>query len=201
MSMSCKCFLAFVLALPLLGACVSRPDPSGAPVVHDLGLPAAPGSAISPLALRRVEVIATPALGGLAMQYRYAEDQTTRRLSYADNRWSAAPAQLLESQLTRMLSGKSAVTRCKLTVKLDEFVQVFARDGSSAGYAAGAFLLVGERADEVIAQRPFEIRHGARGSDAAAGALALRGATETMAKEASAWLGTVDARRCPGMSP
>ncbi|GAA5183006.1 hypothetical protein GCM10025771_33620 [Niveibacterium umoris] len=185
--------------IALASGCVSRPGETGAAIVHDLGLPATPGSAMSPLPLRRVEVIGAPALSGLAMQYRYAEDQTTRRLSYADNRWSATPAQLVESQLARMLSGAAGVGRCKLTVKLDEFVQVFARDGSSIGYAAGSMVLGGERADEVLAQKAFEIRNAATSADPSAGALALRGATERIAKDAATWLAAQDAKRCtPG---
>ncbi|QSI75070.1 ABC-type transport auxiliary lipoprotein family protein [Niveibacterium microcysteis] len=189
-------FLGFVFPVLALAACTSLPAETGPSAVHDLGLPVLAGSAPSPLPLRRVEVLGNAALGGLAMQYRYAEDQTTRRLNYADNRWSATPAQLLEGVVSRMLSGPTQPSRCKLTLRLDEFVQVFARDGSSAGYIAGSFLLIGERADEVLAQTPFEARLAAPSADASGGAQALRGASEMVGRQAARWLATQDARRC-----
>jgi len=191
-----RTLIRFAIPALILAGCASHPAETGPSAVHDLGLPVAAGSAPSPLPLRRVEVLGNAALGGLAMQYRYADDQTTRRLNYADNRWSATPPQLLEGVIARMLSGPTQPSRCKLTVRLDEFVQVFARDGSSAGYVAGTFLLIGERADEVLAQTAFEARQAAASADAGGGAQALRGASEQVGKQASRWLATQDARRC-----
>lgn len=182
----------------LLTACVSRGPSSSAPTQHDLGLPPTAGSAATQLTLRRVEVIAAPTLAGQSMQYRYADTQTTRRLSYADNRWSATPQQLLEVQLSRRLLTNGKGGLCKLQVRLDEFVQVFSPSGSSVGYAAGSFRLIADRADAVLAQQAFEIQRPAPSADAAGGALALREVSAAMAAEAARWLDSTDARPCTG---
>ncbi|MCX9156713.1 hypothetical protein OPU71_11315 [Niveibacterium sp. 24ML] len=184
------------VAIFLLAACVSRGPSGAAPTQHDLGLPPVAGSAQTKLALRRVEVIAAPVLSGLAMQYRYEGEQSTRRLSYADNRWSATPQQLLEAHLSRMLIADGKGGHCKLQVRLDEFVQIFAQNGSSVGYAAGSFRLLADRADEVLAQQAFVLKRPAPSADAAGGALALREVSASMAAEAARWLDTTDLRRC-----
>ena len=189
-------FPLLLVVAAVLSACATRPSENTTLKQHDLGLPPAAGSARTAVPLRRVEVVAAPVLTGQTMQYRYAADQTTRRLSYADSRWSATPPQLVEAQLSRMLIEGSSSSRCKLSVRLDEFVQVFAHDGSGEGYAAGSYRLIGDRADEVLAQQAFELHQPAPTADAAGGALALRGVTAAMAKDAARWLDSVDTRRC-----
>lgn len=181
--------LTLLVALGLaLTACISRPTPLAAPAVHDLGLPAAPAQASLSVPLRGIAVQGATWLNSNAMQYRYARQQTSRRFVYADNRWAAAPAQLLESRLLRRLALAPGMSRCRLQIRLDEFIQVFDTQDSSRGVLAGELLLDGERAGGALARQPFEIAVPAASADPAGGVVALSAAADQLGEQVLRWV-------------
>ena len=140
------------LALSVLLASCAAPTAVRAPAAHDFG-PAAVGASATPTPpLSRIEVIAPVWLATSAMQYRLLGRGETERRVFADNRWAAAPAQLLEQRLQRRLPTRSD-SRCKLQLRLDELIQEFGADGSYLRFA-GTVRLVGERGEDLVEGLP-----------------------------------------------
>ncbi|MCL2656046.1 MAG: PqiC family protein [Betaproteobacteria bacterium] len=171
----------------MLGACVSPPRPLAALAVYDLGLPAAPNPTPTAVPLRRVEVFAAPWLNGLDMQYRYTDAGPNERRSFAENRWAATPAQLIEPVLARDLA-VGAMSNCKLSVRLEEFTQLFDAQGASSVLISGSISLRGERLDQIYLHDSFDVRRPAESADPAAGVKALREATDALSEQIRAWL-------------
>ena len=190
--------VASVLACGLtatLAACVSKPAPLMAPAVHDLGLPAAISTDKPAVALRRVEVTAAPWLNTSDMQFRFTDARTSERRSFADNRWAATPAQLVEPLLAREL-GAGAGGECKLSLRLDEFVQLFDGKGKSEVLISGSMSLRGDRVDGVYARDEFDLRQPAASADPAAGVAALRQASDALAVRIRDWLKNAPTQAC-----
>ena len=190
--------VASVLACGLtatLAACVSKPAPLMAPAVHDLGLPAAISTDKPAVALRRVEVTAAPWLNTSDMQFRFTDARTSERRSFADNRWAATPAQLVEPLLAREL-GAGTGGECKLSLRLDEFVQLFDGKGKSEVMIAGSMSLRGDRPGGVYAHEEFDLRQPAVSADPAAGVAALRQASDALAVRIREWLKNAPADAC-----
>jgi cholesterol transport system auxiliary component len=171
----------------LVGACVSPPRPLAALAVYDLGLPAAPNPAPTAAPLRRIDVFAAPWLNGLDMQYRYTDAGPNERRSFAENRWAATPAQLVEPVLSRDLAA-GAMSKCKLSVRLEEFTQLFDAQGASSVLISGSMSLRGARLDQIYLHDSFDIRRPAESADPAAGVKALREATGALSEQIRAWL-------------
>ena len=70
-----------------------------------------------------------PALNGPAMHYRLAYAEPLRRLTYAESRWAAPPAELLQAFLERRFfafpDADASGNGCRLELVIDEFEQRF----------------------------------------------------------------------------
>lgn len=169
-----------------------RPKPL---VTHDFGPPSADRH-LPAVPLRLIEVRAPSWLGSSAMQYRLGPGRDQRRQIYTENRWVAAPAELVEATLRRALyQALPEGGGCVLKVELDEFSQVFESAESSFGALEARATVVSPRADSVLAMQRFGIRVPAPTPNAAGGAIALRDASLRLAGDVDAWLGTLDTRR------
>ncbi|WP_164844413.1 ABC-type transport auxiliary lipoprotein family protein [Azoarcus sp. DN11] len=183
----------FILGLGLsLYGCGNFPARPEAPALYDLGLAEAVGASPA-VAPAKLEVRAPSWLATPAMQYRLDYRQPAQRQVYAESRWAAAPAELLERRLLQAFSvPPSAAAGCRLRLDLDEFAQVFdSAEGSRAVIVARAELL-SPRGENVLARRAFDLREPASTRDARGGVVAFRKAGDELAREIAAWLASVD---------
>lgn len=110
----------WVLIAALLAGCSILPKPAPSPALHDFGPPAsAPAAAVSVEA----SVSAPGWLDDTAIYYRLMYTDPTQLRSYADNRWLAPPAALLQARLRGIFANGSPHYR--LEVQLLDFEQVF----------------------------------------------------------------------------
>lgn len=174
----------------LLGACAGS---GGNPAVvghYDLGT--APRlSGAQALALRSIDVHAPSWLASPAMQYRLAYADAGRREAYAESRWAAPPAELLEVALRRRIaSGESDVTSagCRLRVDLDEFVQVFDTPTDSRAVLEARVLLQAPRSDQMLARRSLSLAKPVAGADAKGGVAAFASLTTELSSDLAFWL-------------
>lgn len=173
----------------LLGGCVPNNVRQDEAAVFDLGETAGPWTA--PL-LRGVDVAAPSWLGGAGMQYRLAHVHAARRLAYADSRWAAPPAELIELALRRRAvassrSGGALTIDCRLRIDLDEFVQTFDSAQSSRVVLALRARLV-SRNEQPVASRAFMLERAAASADARGGVAAATAAVQGLGGELSEWL-------------
>lgn len=158
--------------------------------VANLSASGSASSSSSPgLVLRLAGVQAPGWLMTSAMQYRLAYADTSRRLSYAESRWAAAPTELLELALKRgdiVVDSRVAAGGCQLLVSLDEFIQIFDAPGSSRALLEARAALLAPRDSTLLAQRTFSLAPAA-GADARSGVTAFAVALHDLNAELSAW--------------
>jgi cholesterol transport system auxiliary component len=177
--------LFLLLVATALGGCVPNNVRQNEVAAFDLGAPAGgwPGPS-----LRKLDVAAPSWLGTSAMQYRQGSGEGTRRRAYADSRWVAPPAELIERALRRRAvdAGAHPASSCRLRLELDEFVQVF--DGAQSSrqlIALRARLL--SRTEQPLATRAFTVERPA-GADARGGVAAATAAVQELGDQLAAWL-------------
>ena len=125
-----------------------------------------------------------------AMQYRLAYADASRRLSYAESRWAAPPAELLELALKRgnvVGDGRVVAGGCQLLVSLDEFIQVFDAPGSSHASLETRVALLAPHDSMLLAQRTLSQAPPA-GADARSGVAAFVVALQELNAELNTWL-------------
>lgn len=140
----------------------------------------------------QIEVLSPSWLDTTAMQYRLAYADRARREIYAGSRWVAPPAKLLEQQLKRRLLGGVGAVRiqpagCRLSVELDEFVQVFDAPEMSRVIIEARAALLAPRAATFLARQRFTVIKTAS-ADARSGAVALDAAARQFGEEIEDWL-------------
>lgn len=180
-----------IVALVLVLAACTAAGKRGAqpPAVYDLGPPAAPlagPAATPPLAL---EVRAPAWLDTPGIAYRLAYAESGRRRDYAQARWAAPPAQLVQQRLAQQLGlvqqGQGGAA-CLLRIDVDEFSQVFAApERSHASLRARLRLL--DRGGGALAERAVAIERLAASPDSRGGVAALTAAVEQLASEVAEW--------------
>ena len=185
-------FLMAMSSILLLGGCfgdaIKRPSPASYDFTAALTAPVS--AQPSRLSLRQIEVLAPSWLELPAMQYVLAYAEAARREAYAESRWVAPPARLLERALARrLLSGQETVAAagCRLRVELDEFAQIYAAPGSSHALLEVRAMLLAPRANELLLRRNFRLSSAA-GSNARAGVLAFTGASRDLGNQIEHWL-------------
>lgn len=180
---------ALMLVL-LLGGCVPNNVRQDDGALFDLGEPSPPWHAP---ALLGVDVLAPSWLGTSAMQYRLAylgNGEGARRRAYADSRWAAPPAELIEQALRRhalVAGGKGEALGCRLRLDLDEFVQTFdAAQKSRVVLALRASLT--SRNSETVARRGFALERAAISADAGGGVAAAAAAVQGLTGDLATWI-------------
>jgi cholesterol transport system auxiliary component len=186
---SMKFLFIFVVALVLAGCAGS----GGRPVqtaYYDFGL-ALRSDGKQTLMLGGIEVQSPSWLGTTAMQYRLSYLNGTRRESYADARWTASPAELLEVSLRRRLASTDVErpsAGCRLRIDLDDFVQVFTSPQLSYSMLEARVLLMRPHADRVLARRSLSIRIDSATPDAKGGVAAFATLANGAGNELANWL-------------
>lgn len=145
----------------------------------------------SGLPIAAVEVQAASWLSGPGMHFRLAYAEPLRRQRYAESRWAAPPAELLERYLKRRIvfgQPDFAGTGCRLQLVLDELEQRFDDPHSSQQVLEVRALLTPLRGAELISKRAFLIQKPAATATAGGGVAATRDAVQALANELGAWL-------------
>lgn len=173
-----------VLALGLcLVACTPLGKPPVRPAEHDLASRLAEQDS---LPVAAIMVSAPSWLAGRDMHYRLAWRSGSQRMAYAESRWSAPPAEMLQVDLRRRIALTGAST-CRVHVELDEFIQHFDAPDRSQVRLAASVRLLAARADLVRARLHVDLEE-AGGRDAASGVTAYSRLSERLAQQLSAWL-------------
>lgn len=176
--------LFLLLAVVALAACGGgiRPAPSAQ---YDLGTASVVWQPQRP-PLRGIAVAAPSWLGGRDIHYRLLYADPLRRQAYAEGRWAAPPAELIERALSRQARG--AGTGCTLRLELDELAQVFdAPQASRTLLEVRASLVAPERA-ALLARKAFALAAPAPSADARGGVAAAAAAVQALGGELGAWL-------------
>lgn len=185
--------LIFVLSL-LLAGCFTAGKRGGNAVlaVYDLGAPpVVRQSDIGRATGLAVEVRAPYWLDSPAIEYRLAYAEPGRLRDYAQARWAAPPAMLVQQRLAQQLdllpSGQGA-TKCLLRVDIDEFGQIFDTPDSSRGVLQARLSLL-DLSRKVLAERAVRIDEPALSQDSRGGVAALTVAVGRLAGDIVAWRG------------
>ena len=185
----------------LLGGCASR---GPLPTYYDFGPPASPVAAVAPVAAPALPVLVIADANGPSwldnqrMYYRllYADAQQSR--PYAYNRWNTPPLQLLSQRLkTRIAQGGIKVLATTdaaagiplLRIDVDDFSQNFDTEKQSSGQVTLRASLF--RGHVLVDQKTFSRNSRAGSADAQGGAQALASASDAIAADLLAWLGTL----------
>jgi cholesterol transport system auxiliary component len=183
-------WLATILAGLLLAACGANNVRTSELARYDFGELAGGGSA-SPVPLAAVDVQAASWLAGPAMHFRLAYAEPLRRQSYAESRWAAPPAELLEAFLKRRMvfaQPDFSGAGCRLQLVLDELEQRFDAPQSSSAVLEVRALLTPLHGAEIMSKRAFQIRKPAPVSTARGGVAATRDAVQALAVDLGLWL-------------
>jgi len=177
-----KLFLCLCLTV-LTSACGLLPQASPPLAQHDLG-----GGfrtlARPPLPLRTVAVSSTQVVAGLSMQYRKADQPTTRGV-YAFNRWAAPPATLVDQALTRLLPIEPS-GRCRLSFLLSDFILEVDQSGKGSALLAGT-LRVSLDGKNSVFKRNVDVRIPLAKVEPSAQAEGLREAVLSLADQTVSW--------------
>lgn len=154
----------------------------------DLGPPLEVGR--TAVALRDAEVTSPSWLDGNGIQYRLLYADPTRRLNYADNRWIAAPAEMLEVAIKRAVAAADIAPTsggCKLRIELDDFVHNFDSPTASHARIEVRALLLAPR-DTLVARQAIKIAKLSPSPDARGGVVALVSASAELVTAVRDWL-------------
>jgi len=174
-----------LIALLLCGCAAA---PRGEPARYDI-VSSGPGEAPG-LALRVIEVRTPSWLATPAMQYRFTYAPSSGRGTYADSRWVAPPAELLELALKRRIvahAGQTQAAGCRLVIEVDEFIQAFDAPNASRALLEVRAALFAPHGDVVLARRAFSQAPPA-GADARSGVAAFGSAAAQLAGDVAGWL-------------
>ncbi len=198
---TCACLL-------LLAGCAHDSSRRIYPRHYTLSAAAAPTARMHPRqtqgrATLQVARISAPVwLQGTDLLYRLAYRHEDRIASYGLADWVAPPAQLLQPMILGGLAGGAAWavvvgpdsparTDFGLSIRLDDFSQVFTGPQQSLGVLDATATFVDHRDDRVVAQKRFLLRIAAPSADAAGGAAALNRASRQFVARLRQWLGQV----------
>jgi cholesterol transport system auxiliary component len=187
-------------AAAVLSGCASSKGPA-TNTVYDFGpavsAPMAATNGSAPQALVITDVTGNAAYDSERMFYRlnYADPMQAR--SYANSRWSSTPLQLLTQRFksrvaqagVKVLSTTDASTGVPLLrIDLDDFTHSFESTSRSYGEVVVRVSLFDKHT--LLDQRTFRHKVDAQSADAPGGARALAQATDAVATDMIAWLGT-----------
>lgn len=183
-----------LLILLVAGSCISAcsTPPVLTPSVFDLGT-----IKLKPLVSGannvRVEVSATPALASTDMVYRLLYDDAQVWQRYANSRWAATPAQLIQERLrvallaSPTMTGNGAGIPPSLSLRVMEFSQWFDRPDTSRGVIQVQAQLY--QNGILQAQQFMQVEASATSANAAGGAAALAQACDALASRLLSWQG------------
>jgi len=170
----------------LLSACGGLPKPGAAPALYDFGIAPAFSESVVQVKLARVEAL--PGLESFDMRYRLAYQNPNQLYAYTQNRWGAAPADLLAQRL-RHMGFSPASSPCNLRVILETFDQVFDTSTSSRGVVSlRAEMITGIGRQSKTLTKLITTEAPASSADAKGGVAALEIATDKAIEKLKMWV-------------
>ncbi|MGV7211585.1 ABC-type transport auxiliary lipoprotein family protein [Oxalobacteraceae bacterium A2-2] len=169
-------------------------QPSGASVVS------APAPALPAIVV--TDISGPASLDSERMHYRLLYADARQARPYAYNEWSATPLQLLtqrikariaQSGIKVLSSSDTAASGNLLRMEVDDFAQNFDSATSSSGQIVLRASVFNNR--KLVDQKTFTRSSPAPSADAAGGARALADATDLIAADLLAWLGSLPLQR------
>jgi len=201
--------IVIMLFAALLAGCAGTSSRQSGIAHYDFGNLAgawgAPGLPIATVAVRANSWLDAP-----AQRYRLAYADSLQRHAYANSRWAAPPAELLERFLQRrIVFGQPDFTGpgCRLQLMLDEIEQRFDTPQSSQvvlEVRASLLPLRSDtpfRGDAPLSRRAFLIQKAAPTPDAQGGVAATREAAQALADELAQWLNELARERPQVITP
>lgn len=186
---------AAVFCLALAGCFTAGRGGDGPLAVYDLGpldSDQAVASRVPPLA---VQVQAPDWLDSAGIAYRLAYAEPGRLQEYAQARWVAPPAALMEQRLLQrgglVPAGQGGGT-CLLRIDLDEFSQIFATPQASQGVLRARLAVLDSRRHR-LAEKAVTIRKTAPSQDFRGGVAALGEAVQELGVDIQRWQGELAA--------
>lgn len=191
--------LPFLLPLLLLAACAGGNPRQVA--TYDLGVATPVWKPAEP-SIAAVSAQGPAWLSSPAIAYRLLYAGEMERHAYADSRWAAPPAELIERALNRQPS--TAEGGCRLRLDIDELIQVFETPQSSRTLLDVRASLFAPGGEAVLARRAFSVARPAPSADARGGVIAAAAAVRELGAELNSWLAQTArsrpavAQRCNG---
>lgn len=214
------CSVGLLVMLMALGGC-ALPDRPTRATLYDFGpgaLPAMPAAvpeatvlpALPPLAIS--DITSSGALDSPAVLYRLAYADVQQPRPYAQARWSAPPAQLVQQRVREQLGQRRTVVNARegvalgrnattsqpllLRLELEEFSHLFTAPDASFGLIRLRATLVAftPAGEQLLGQRTFVVQRPAPSADAPGGVRALTAATDAAIDALDRWLQQMPAR-------
>lgn len=185
--------LLVLLALFLVTGCTPISRPISQTAVYDFGMAASPEP--KHLDYRFAGITATAELGNSDIRYRLAYKDSARVYRYAESRWLASPATLLDQRLRqRAIFDNTGNATCTLSLELMAFDQVFDTPNTSRGVIRLHAMLT--RPDKRIPPeyRELALEKASDTPDARGGVIALAAATDEAISQLIDWIVGMDCR-------
>lgn len=182
--------LTVFLSLLLLGGCVGNPPRQSDIALYDLGL-VHPAETPLRLPIAALNVTSSPWIDSPALLYRLNFADDLRRRAYADSRWVASPAELLNRHLQGQIVYAQAAAGgagCRLELRLDELEQQFDSTHKSYVVLELRATLLARHGEDALARRAFRLQGEAPGADARGGVQGARAAVQGVTVELIDWL-------------
>lgn len=180
-----------LLSCLALSACFTTGKRGGdaGPATYDLGPPSALQADAAGLPPLAVEIRAPYWLDALGIQYRLAYAEPGRLRDYAQARWAAPPATLMQQRLIQQLGlvpvGQGGAA-CVLRIDLDEFSQTFTSPLESHGVLQARMAIL-DRSRKVLAEQAVKIEKPATSQDSRGGMAALSAAVVQLGGDVGRW--------------
>lgn len=183
------------LALLVTAGCGSNPQ-QAEPAAYDLGTATVVWQPAG-LVIGSVVVQAPAWLDTTAVSYRLLYAGDMRRNAYAESRWTAPPADLVEHALSRQTP--AAGGGCGLRLDIDELVQVFDTPQASRTILDVRASVLAPAGDAVLTRKAFSVARPAPTADARGAVAGAAAAVQALGAQLGAWL-TDTARTVPALA-
>jgi cholesterol transport system auxiliary component len=190
-----------VVAIMMLAGC-AVPRAQAPAAIYDFGLQptsSTTDSSPQPLSASLLVTAASSAwLDSPAIQYRLAYHDPARSYSYANSRWAAAPATLLNQRIKSRIAAASSDgvvsandgvrANYALRLELEEFTQVFDTADRSHAVVRLRASVIQRSTRLLLAQHSFSVERAAPTANAAGAVRALTEASDKMIEDLIDWL-------------
>lgn len=177
-------YAIMILASLLISACGGLGKAKPAAAMYDFGLA---NSAPSYSSLLPVDAVTSPqALHHQHIRYRLAYDNPSQVLAYAESRWTAPPAELM-NQMVHASMGTPTLNGCHVAIQLTVFDHVFDSPANSHGLVQMQATVMAKKSRHEVGRKRFQHSLQASSPDARGGVSALSQAAQAGLDEVFAW--------------
>jgi cholesterol transport system auxiliary component len=173
-------------------ACVGLDKTKQNLAVYDFGLPIQ--NEINQKITSKIQLetpIAVESLNHNKILYRLNYQNPLRIFFYTESRWAVTPAELLTSNISKMVNLIKTSSNCSLQLKVEAFDQVFQTITSSEGVVQLSASIIEKKSKRIITSQLITERVTSLSPNAPGGTAALRLASENALKIAIEWGNTI----------